>query len=81
MKDYQAHLETLRMQAAEAALISDLATVPHKRELFAKLAAHFNTLAVEVERAMAAARLSAVGTRCHECEKEQVVSRGHQPNL
>ena len=33
MKDYQAHLETLRRQAAEAALISDLATVPHKREL------------------------------------------------
>jgi hypothetical protein len=45
MKDYQAHLETLRRQAAEAALISDLATVPHKRELFAKLAAHFNKLA------------------------------------
>ena len=51
MKDYQTHLETLRMQAAEAALISDLATVPQKRELFAKLAAHFNMLAAEVERA------------------------------
>ena len=69
------------MQAAEAALISDLATVPHKRELFAKLAAHFNMLAAEVERAMAAARLSDGGHQCHECEEEQVVSRGHQPNL
>ena len=66
MKDYQANLETLRRQAAEAALISDLATVPHKRELFAKLAAHFNKLAAEVDRnklaaevdrAMAAARV------------------------
>ena len=57
MKDYQARLETLRRQGAEAALISDLATVPHKRELFAKLAAHFNKLAAEVDRAMAAARV------------------------
>ena len=54
MKDYQANLETLSRQAAEAALIR---TVPHKRELFAKLAAHFNKLAAEVDRAMAAARV------------------------
>jgi hypothetical protein len=74
MKDYQAHLETLRVQAAEAALISDLATVPHKRELFAKLAAHFNMLAAEVERAMAAARLSAAGTNATGARKNRIIT-------
>ena len=61
MKDYQAHLESLRQQAAEAALISDLTTIPQKREMFAKLAAHFNMLADEVEKVMTAAQLSEVG--------------------
>ncbi|MGB9054637.1 MAG: hypothetical protein WCC54_20315 [Pseudolabrys sp.] len=55
MKDYRRHLETLRKAAAETALIRDLATNPRKRELFAKLTEHLNTLAAEVERAMAAA--------------------------
>jgi hypothetical protein len=55
MKNYRHHLETLRKQAAESALISALTTVPQKRELFAKLAAHLNTLADEVEHGMAAA--------------------------
>ena len=59
MKDYQSHLETLRRQAAESELISALTTVPQKRELFAKLAAHLNTLADEVERGMAAANREA----------------------
>ena len=54
MKEYQCHLETLRKQAAEFALISTLTTVPQKRELFAKHAEHLNTLATEVERAMTA---------------------------
>jgi len=54
MKDYRTHLETLRQQAAEAALISALTTVQHKRELFAKHAQHLDALADEVERAMAA---------------------------
>jgi hypothetical protein len=40
--------------AAEAALISALTTVQHKRELFAKHAQHLDALADEVERAMAA---------------------------
>jgi hypothetical protein len=53
MKDDRTHLETLRKQAAESALISALATDPQKRELFAKHAAHLNTLAAEVERATA----------------------------
>ena len=56
MKDYEIHLETLHKEAAETALIRDLATVSQKRELFAKLTTHLNTLAAEVERAMAAAK-------------------------
>ena len=47
MKDYWSHLETLRKQAAESALISALTTVPQKRDLFAKLAEHLNMLAAE----------------------------------
>ena len=56
MEDFLPHLETLRKQAAESALISALTTVPQKRELFAKHAEHLNALAAEVERAMAAAK-------------------------
>jgi hypothetical protein len=52
MKDMQVHLEKLRMQAAECETIRDLATDKTKRELFAKLAQHFEVLAAEVERAM-----------------------------
>jgi hypothetical protein len=55
MENYRSHLETLRKQAAESALISSLTTIPQKRDLFAKLAAHLNTLADEVERGMPAA--------------------------
>ena len=55
MKDYQSHLESLRKQAAESALISALTTVQQKRELFAKQAEHLKALAADVERAMAAA--------------------------
>ena len=56
MKDYRSHLETLRKQAAESALISTLTTVPQKRELFARHAEHLNALAAEVERAMAGSK-------------------------
>jgi hypothetical protein len=38
MKDYQAHLEKLRTDAAECALIRDLATDARKRELLLQLA-------------------------------------------
>ncbi|MBR0916320.1 hypothetical protein ABIB99_008812 [Bradyrhizobium sp. LA6.1] len=55
MKDMQAQLEKLRTDAAECALIRDLATEPKKRELFTKLAEHLTILADEVERAIAAA--------------------------
>jgi hypothetical protein len=38
MQDMQAQLEKLRRDAAECALIRDLATDPKKRDLFARLA-------------------------------------------
>lgn len=54
MKDYLASLEKLRRDAAEAALIRDLATDKSKRVMFDRLHQHFNLLADEVEKAMAA---------------------------
>ena len=56
MKDYQASLEKLRIDAAEAALIRDLATDTTKREMFDRLARHLGQLADDVERAMNAAK-------------------------
>ncbi|MGY8661740.1 hypothetical protein Q3C01_05145 [Bradyrhizobium sp. UFLA05-109] len=53
MKDMQAQLEKLRRDAADCALIRDLAIDPKKRELFTRLAEHLSTLATEVERAIA----------------------------
>jgi hypothetical protein len=52
MKDMQAQLEKLQRDAAECALIRDLATDPKKRELFAKLAEHLAVLASAVEQAI-----------------------------
>jgi hypothetical protein len=52
MKDYQAQLEKLRRDAAECALIRDLATDTAKRELFDRLAVHLESLANHVEQAM-----------------------------
>ena len=52
MKDYQAHVEKLRKDAAECALVRDLATDEAKREMFDRLARHLDQLANEVERAM-----------------------------
>lgn len=54
MQDMKAHLEKLRADAAECALIRDLATDPAKRELFTRLAAHLTTLAGEIEAAITA---------------------------
>ena len=54
MQDMRAHLEKLRADAAECALIRDLATDPQKRELFTRLAEHLSVLAGEVEAAIAA---------------------------
>ena len=58
MQDYQTHLEKLRMNAAECALIRDLATDPAKRELFDRLAVHLASLADQVELAMVEAAKS-----------------------
>ncbi|MBR0715525.1 hypothetical protein [Bradyrhizobium liaoningense] len=52
MKDIKAQLEKLRTEAAECALIRDLATDARKRELFARLAAQLDVLADELERAL-----------------------------
>lgn len=54
MKDYQSHLEKLRKDAAECALVRNLATGKAKREMFDRLARHLDELASEVERAMKA---------------------------
>jgi hypothetical protein len=54
MQDMKTHLEKLRADAAECALIRDLATDPEKRALFTRLADHLATLASEVEAAIAA---------------------------
>ena len=50
MKDYEASIEKLRSDAAEAALIRDLNTDGAKREVFNRLYEHLNRLADEVER-------------------------------
>ncbi|MCK1723012.1 hypothetical protein [Bradyrhizobium sp. 141] len=50
MKDMQAQLEKLQRNAAECALIRDLATDAKKRELFARLAEHLAELASAVEQ-------------------------------
>jgi hypothetical protein len=54
VRDMEAHVEKLRADAAECALIRDLATDPQKRALFTRLAKHLSTLAREVETAIAA---------------------------
>jgi hypothetical protein len=53
MGDMRAQLEKLRREAAECAIIRDLATDPRKRELFTNLAQHLDNLADAVERAIA----------------------------
>jgi hypothetical protein len=58
VKDYRASLEKLRSDAAEAALIRDLATDTTKREMFDRLARHLGQLADDVERVMSAAKAS-----------------------
>jgi hypothetical protein len=52
MKDYLAQVEKLRKDAAECALIRDLATDQAKREMFDRLHSHLTVLADQVELAM-----------------------------
>jgi hypothetical protein len=54
MKDYRASIEKLRRDAAEAALIRDLATEKIKRDMYDRLHTHLNRLADEVEEALKA---------------------------
>lgn len=51
MSELMTRPDKLRADAAECALIRDLATDRDKRELFARLAEHLSKLAGEVERA------------------------------
>ena len=53
MQEMKRHLLKLRADAEECSRNSKLAADPQKRELFAKLAQHFNVLASEVARAIA----------------------------
>ena len=52
MKDYRASIDKFREDAAEAALIRDLATDKTKRETFSRLHQHLSRLADEIERAL-----------------------------
>lgn len=52
MQDYRAQIEELRNDAAECALIRDLASDRAKRELFDRLAMHLSSLADEIEKEM-----------------------------
>ena len=52
MKDYLAQVEKLRNDAAECALIRDLASAPAKRGLFDRLTQHLTVLADQVEMEM-----------------------------
>jgi ribosomal protein S7 len=54
MKDYQTQVEKLRRDAAECAMIRDLATDKDKREMFDRLASHLTVLADQVELALLA---------------------------
>jgi hypothetical protein len=58
MKDMMAQAEKLRVDATECKLISQLATTPEKRALFARLAEHLGALASEVDLAIAQTRIA-----------------------
>ncbi|MGM4903894.1 hypothetical protein AB8B21_17705 [Tardiphaga sp. 866_E4_N2_1] len=51
MKDFLASIEKLRIDAAEAGLVRDLATDPTKREMYARLHDQLIQLADEVQNA------------------------------
>ena len=52
MQDYLAAMERLRKDAAQAALIRDLATDKAKRDFFDRLQRHLDRLADEIEQAI-----------------------------
>jgi hypothetical protein len=53
MQDMKARLEKLRTDAAECALIRDLATDPAKRAVFTRLSERLSELVNELEAAIA----------------------------
>jgi hypothetical protein len=61
MLDMKHRLERLRTDAAECALIRDLATDVKKRDLFERLAEHLNALAEDVEQAIQKKNSSPIG--------------------
>jgi hypothetical protein len=63
MQNYQSHLEKLRTDAAECALIRDLATDVVKRAIFDRLAYHMNLLADQIERDTVARKTVRSGLR------------------
>ena len=58
MENMAKQLAKLRDDADDCTLISRLATEPEKRELFARLAAHLNRLAADVDQSMRPSRSS-----------------------
>ncbi|MGY2904667.1 hypothetical protein [Bradyrhizobium sp. URHC0002] len=52
MQDYLASLELLRKNAADAALIRDLATDKAKQDFFDRLHRHLDQLVEDIEQAM-----------------------------
>jgi hypothetical protein len=65
MKDHQAHLEKLRKDAAECAVVRDSTTDHDKREMFDRLSKHLDGVF-----------LQAMGRRSQE-EHRQALSRAH----
>jgi hypothetical protein len=53
MKDFQARIEKLRIEAAECDLVAGLATDVKKRELFERLARDYREMVRDVEKIMA----------------------------
>jgi hypothetical protein len=68
MKDYLASIDKLRKEAAEAALVRDLATDPVKRDMYGRMHDHLMTLANEVERAMSRSGTATSQGRASNCQ-------------
>jgi hypothetical protein len=77
MKDYFASIEKLRMDAAEAGLIRDLATDPVKREIYSRLHDQLNQLADEVSRASGLSAATAPSRDCRQSIDFGPENRGH----
>ena len=83
MKDYRASVEKLRKDAAEAALIRDLATDQLKRDMYDSLHRQLNALADEVEQAIksSAAKQGGLRTRVLERSRDSEKATGPSPSI